>query len=33
MTREEYLTIAYGRYDELHALNKVEIFYYYELVF
>lgn len=33
MTREEYLAIASKRYDELHALNKIDNFYDYELEF
>lgn len=30
MTREEYMSIAGKRYDELHALNKIDNFYDYE---
>lgn len=33
MTKEEYLAIASKRYEELHALNKIDNFYNYELEF
>lgn len=33
MTKEEYLAIASSRYDELHALNKIDNFYDYEKEF
>jgi hypothetical protein len=30
MTKEEFLQLAGNRYDELHALNKIDNFYDYE---
>jgi hypothetical protein len=33
MTREDYLSIAASKYDELHALNKIDNFYDYEKEF
>lgn len=33
MSREEYLAIAFKRYDELQALNKIDNFYDYESEF
>ena len=33
MTREEYLSMAAKRYDELQALNKIDNFYDYESEF
>ncbi len=33
MTKEEYLSIASKRYDELQALNKIDNFYDYESEF
>ncbi len=33
MTREEYLSMADKRYDELQALNKIDNFYDYESEF
>ncbi len=33
MTKEEYLAIAAKRYEELHALNKIDNFYDYESEF
>ena len=33
MTKEEYLTLAAARYDELQGLNKIDNFYDYEKEF
>ncbi|MEO7524140.1 MAG: hypothetical protein ABIT58_08605 [Ferruginibacter sp.] len=33
MTKEEYLSMAAKRYDELQALNKIDNFYDYESEF
>lgn len=33
MTKEEYLTLAAARYDELQSLNKIDNFYDYEKEF
>lgn len=33
MTKEEYLSLAASRYDELAALNKIDNFYDYEKEF
>lgn len=33
MTKEEYLSIASEKYDELQALNKIDNFYDYEKEF
>lgn len=33
MTKEEYLSMASKRYDELQALNKIDNFYDYESEF
>ena len=33
MTKEEYLELCSKRYDELKALNKIDIFYDYESEF
>ena len=33
MTKEEYLSLASEKYDELQALNKIDNFYDYEKEF
>lgn len=33
MTKQEYLSIAEGKYEELHALDEIDNFYDYEKEF